>query len=458
MSSYITTISISDQEWARIQKCVRDTDTYVARQHERAERLRKEIQRRQQLLQEAREQTRKTVDSAVAVLQGGFARAVRELAGVSKEAAEKQAAGFAGELEGLRADIRATGARTAAASGQISKLSREFNRVLTELAGQNESSGERARLFLDELHTICTQIDQLNPQAFAPEKYRELMQISRDADANNRSGSSQAALIAAQNGVSKASVLLAELIVSNEEYDGLLADVAGKADSVKERFDILSPEMEGAITFDLDGEQMEFEYDIEHWSGGHYGKLKKEFQQLYDRVQQAKEDKMPVKQLGALGTELERLGRQLEQCDAGARQELLGSLNAQETAARLCDSLQGNDWSLEEHGFENGDDRSPYTMIYKDGMGNSIAMVVAPGASADQPNIFLEAFTRKESHTDVIKRNVHGILADEGIRIEGTQHLEDCRENPDKEAFIRHTLPKAQALNAARRKKSFGTA
>jgi|GEM_PF-2990522 len=458
MSSYWTTISVNDKEWARIQKCVQDTDKYVIRQQERAERLRQEAERRQALLEEIRQQTKRTVDSAVKLLQGDFEKAVKDLSGTAREAAGKQTGQFVREIEDLRADISATGRRTAAAAGQISRLSQEFNRALAELAGQRSGAAERAGVFLQELNGLCGQIEGLNPGVFAPEKYRELAQIVRNADADTRSGSHQAALIAAQNGVTKASALLAELILANEEYDALLAETAEKAEAVRARFDALSPEMEGVIAFDLDGEPMEFEYDIDHWSGGCYGRLRDEFRQLYDRVEAAKKTKVPAARLEALRGELERLGLRLEQCDADARQELAGSLRAQEIAARWCDSLQGNDWKLEEHGFEGDDDRSPYTMTYQDGAGNKIAIIVSPDTSADQPHIVLEAFPKQEAHGDVIKRNVQALLADEGIRVERTRHMEDCHRNSDEAAFLRNALPKVQAQDAARRKKKFGTA
>lgn len=458
MSSYVSTISISDREWATLQRCVADTDIYVTRQRELAQRLREEAELREEELKQIREQTAKLVDSAVGMLQGSFHRAVSNLSNTAADTARKQNVSFEAELSNLREDIKATRARTAAVSAQVSGIAQEYSRVISQLVTQDRSAAVNAQAYLDNLNTMFEQIQQLNGDILAPAKFFEFQQIVQNANGNIRAGNFNSALITANTAILKGGRFLTELIVERENFGRMLSETLEKANIVKNRFDTLSPEMQGVISFEIAGEPVEFEYDIEHWSEGRFGRLRGEFQQVFDQLEPERAQSLSVKSLEVLRERLDDLERQLGLCDAGARQELLGSLNAQETAARLCDSLIDNNWELSEQGFEGGDDRNPFTMTYRDRAGNNISIIVAPGASAEKPNIFLEAFGEEPVHADIAKRNAHAALAAGGINIEQTKQMDDCRSNPDAATFVKNTLPRVKAMNQQRRQRNFETA
>ena len=455
MSSYVSTVTISDAEWATIQQCVADTNAYVARQKERARRIQEETNRREQDLMKLQAELKHQTAAAAASLTAAFNKTLGDLERTSGDASKKQAETFEEGVADLREEIGSTMRKTAEVSRKVEHISGEYAQLVSELASRSAGAAEKAQAYMETIRRLSKQIAALYPSVFAPDKHRELLHLVASAEGNLAGGSFESALIAAQNGAAKASRLLVELIADNALFEQVLVETMERANALNDRFELLSPEMQGAIAFDLDGEKIEYPYDIDHWSEGRFAALQARFRSCFDQLQQAAEKKAPVKQLESIQAELSHIEELLTKCDVGARQELLGSLKVQEISARLCDSLMDNDWSLEEHGFAQTDDRNPYTMTYRNGAGNSISIIVSPGVSAEKPSIFLEAFTEEPAHSDIIKRNVHATLSNEGIAIEQTQQLADCQAHPNGDAYIRHTLSSANKVNQQRRQKSF---
>ncbi len=455
MSSYVSTVTIDDAEWAELQRCVADTNTYVARQREKARRIQEEADRREQALIQLQAQLTSQAEIAANSLTATFNRSLENLARTAHSDSKLQSEAFETGVAELREQIESTREKTVAASQKIGHLSDEYTRLISELVSRSSGAKAKARAYLESIRQLSQQISTLDPSIFEPNKYAEVMQLITSTEANLNSGSYEAALITVQNGTAKASRLLVELIADQDIFEKELVDVTGHANALKTRFDLLSPEMQGAISFDLDGEEIEYEYDINHWSEGRFEELRIRFNRCFEQVEAVGRKKGSVKLLESLRIELAEIDALLTKCDVSARQELLGSLKAQEISARLCDSLMDNNWSLEKHGFEQADDRNPYTMTYKDGAGNSISIIVSPSASAEKPTIFLEAFTEEDAHADIIKKNVHSTLAEEGIAIEQTKQLSDCQTHADGDAFVRHTVTRAKEVNRQRRQKSF---
>ncbi len=456
MSSYYSTVSISEREWMDIQRKVSDTEIYVARKREEAARLRNEIKKREQELKDMREQAEKTVSSAITLLQGGFSRAVNSLFTETRESLRQQAQTTGSELLALKDDIRATAANTAAASARVAQISQGFAEVMDALVKQEKDNAKSAQVYFENITSLFDQINSLHPEAFEPRAYFELKEIIRSTKANIDSGRYQASLINTQSGLLKASSLLTRLIIANEAFNEEIASATELADALKARFDHFDPSMDGGIEFEIDGEKYEYDYDIDHWSEGRFSELRSAFEDAYRQLQDAKAARAPVEQIKVLKRTFEELGIRLDRCDAAARAEMLGSERALETAARLCDSLTDNNWELDEHGFDGDDDRKPYKMILKDAIGNSVSVVVSPGVSSERPTIFLEAFAEEESHADIIKNNIQATLPQQGLCVEQTQQLNDCQNNSDGNTFIQNTLKNANAMNHQRRVRSFG--
>ena len=457
MSSYYTTVTINDQEWAEIQRKVTDTNTYVMRKQEEAARIRSEIQKREQELNRMREQANTTVNNAVSALQNGFKAAADSIIAQSCDSVQAQVQGFNDAVAGLRKDIAATSMRTAEASVLVANISQKYAEVVDTLVKQKADSAASAGVYLENISSLNKQIQDLNPQIFDPRGYSEVENIILNARGNIEAGRYQSALGMAQFGILKASALLTKLILANSAHEKELTETTHLAYDLKTEFDCLDSSTDGGIEFEIDGEQYEYDFDIDHWSEGRFRQLLTKFEEVYKQIKDARDVPVPAEQLADMKSVVQDLSQRLKKCDVAARTEMVGSLKAQETAARLCESLMENDWELGEYGFDQGDNRNPYTMIYQNDVGNKISIVVAPGAQADKPNIFLEAFAGDESHADIVKKNVLASLPNEGLCGDTpTQRLNDCQNNKDANTFIRNTLSRTASVNSQRRKKSFG--
>lgn len=300
MSSYVTTISISDQEWMEIQRKVSDTEIYVTRKREEAARLRDQIKKREQELQEMREQSQKTVSSAITLLQGGFNRAINSLFTESREALRRKAQDTGNELAALEDDIRATVAKTAVASTRITQISQGFAEVMDALVKQEKDNAKSAQVYLENINSLFEQIEDLHPEAFEPQAYFEVREIISSAKANIAAGRYQASLINTQSGLLKASNLLTRLIIANEAFNREIVAAVDLANSLKARFDKFDSRMEGSIEFEIEGEKYEYDYDINHWSEGRFTQLRSAFEAAYKQLQDAKEARAPIVQIATL--------------------------------------------------------------------------------------------------------------------------------------------------------------
>lgn len=457
MSSFNTSITISDSIWDEIQQKVRDTNTYVTRCREETQRVRSEIEKREQILEEVREKTKKTVNTAVEMFKNNFKVAVNDIPTMSKEMIESRSKIFDGEVMALRSEIQATIQDTAHLSSRMTKIAQVYADILdARVKGEDESS-KSAQIYVDSLSLLYEQINQLDPTALEPVAFREVSGIIVDVNANIKAGRYGSALTTAQIGILKSSELLTRLIVAKEMFNQRMVEAMEQANSLKAKFDSFDSHMDGAVAFEIDGEQYEFEYDIDHWSDGRFSELREEFESTFAKIHEAQEHPISIEQLEFLKKRLVKLKQELNHCDINARNELIGSQTARETAARLYDSLKANNWELGEYGYDDDDDRKAYTMIFQDAAGNNISIVISPGESADSPNIYLEAFTEEEDHAEIVKRNlIQAVLPDEGLIVESTLRLNDCENNKNAKTFIKNTLHKTAELNAQRRKNRFG--
>lgn len=455
MSSYVSTISINDQEWKDIQRKISDTEIYVARRNEEINRLKEERERRESEIRKLREETARVIDSAVKVIQGEYNSALNELEESSVLSIQQKSSTFQSEISELRNDVKLTAKITSDVADKVNRLSQEYSKSIQKVIGSKESASAQANSFLSHFNTLLDEIESLNPCSFDERQYYELKQMRESSKASYDAGNYQSVLIISQNAIAKASDLIASLIISNEMIDSKIAELNEKASKLKQEFDRFDPAVDGAISFELDEELIEYDYDINHWSDGSFGRLKERFDKLYNRLLEVQKTKTSIDELQELEKSVVSISRELTQCDVEARNELLGSLQAQETSGRLCDSLMNIGFELEKYGFEDDDDRNPYLTTYKDGSGNDVSIVVSPGQSACEPIVFLEAFTGDESHTEVLKKKIQASFSNEGIVIEKNRQLDDCHDNSDSNAFIKSTITKANATNRARRMKKF---
>ena len=461
MSSYRTTVAIDDKEWQQIQDCVRNTDIYVAAQKQRIKEIRQETARRVAENAKLREQTLKTVNNVAGILGSSFRTAITNLENLSMDTVRAKSNEFKQSVDSLRNDIRQTGKKTAQIKEQLGILSRQYGEVVNQVIGQEQNAAKRAQIMLGSLSEQMEQIEQLQPEVYEPEKYREIKEIIHAATVNIKAGNYEAALITSQVSVSKANELLTELIIDNDIYDSLLCSTLDDAEQAKLHFEELSTEMEGLISFDVEGETFKTEYDIEYWSDGRFGKLKEEFQNVYEQIQDAVKGKVSINKLTQLKNKAKELMQKLQRCDAAARNELIGSLWAEETAARLFDVYGQDGWSLISNGFEDDDPRKPYVMEIEDPTGIRVPFVISPSDRVEKPDIFFEAIEDDSEKAKIIKENARSLMEQAGIHIEQTGRQNDCHLNAgnnDKDrsgSFVKRMLENQKKMRALRKDQSF---
>ena len=456
MSSYYNEIYVNDEEWKNIQQKVCDTDAYIARKKEEAERLKRAIEDREAELRKLKIQTEKTLSSSISMIQGEFENAINNIGSDSRSSIEEQQNSFHQEVSELKKDIESTSMNTAKAARNAEKISAQLSEVISHSAKKNADNESTAIAFLEYLNKLNDKIKELNPLVFDAKTFSEFSQILEMVNENIRVKRFETAIANAQNNIPKGTKLLTDLILKNGQYNDELLKTVEIADTLKAEFDRFDTAMDGAVKFEIDGKEYEFDFDINHWSEGRFEQLRNEFQAQYKLLMDVKHQPVSLESLTVLKNNFSTLSEALNQCDIAAREEMVGSLKAQETAARICECIQ-DQWDLKEFGFNDDDDRKPYTMTYRDHAGNTISFVIAPSMQAEAPSIYLEAFADEESHSEIIKKDVQLKLPSKGLHVTKEEHLNDCNDNTDSNSFIKKSLSKAISVNKKRREKSFGS-
>lgn len=464
MSSYVSTvriipqISVDEREWDAILKKVRETDTYVMKKQEEKNRIMKEILDKEREINLIKESKEKIVNSAFTMFQGDFERKINEISQKTADEMREQTAVFNSSVESLKAEIANISQNIANLSSRAENLSKAYTDITNAHIEQESELEKRAELYFKNISSLYAKIKELNPEFFEQRAFSEVGYILDDLKNNINAGRYEAAFISGQFGILKASNLLTRLIVESENNNQKVFELMNIAKNLKLRFDQFDPSCEGMLKFELDGENYEYEYNIDYWSEGRFSLLQKDFESAWQQLNDAQKKPVPMEKIKLLEKNLIELDKQLTECDKIARNELIGSQNSREVAARLYESLSQNNWRLKKYGYEENDERNPYSMILQDASGNDISIVVSPGTDVDNPNIYFEAFTDEESHANIIKENViNSVLPDEGLHLEELHHLDDCSANSDSKDFIKNTLPKALELNEKRRKNKFKT-
>lgn len=451
MSSYRTTITIPDEEWAAIQQSISDTNNYVARRQAEAERIRRQVEERNREIAAIQAANERAIRGAVNTLESTYDGILRQLYDQTTEEVSRQNEQFSSEIESLLADAKDRERRISDLNSRVEQIAQNVNDAFTTMSERRASQQERACAMSQSLHDLLERIGQLNPNVFVPSGYARLQAMVNGLDANLRSGDYSAANILSQNGILDATRLLGELSVSNSRVNVILQDVRTNAARLEERFGVLGSAADGAVTVEIGEETYEYDYDIAHWSHGYYDTLRTRFSQIQDALRQTQNTPILILDAERLRDELLQLSDALDVCDQQARQELIASAHVCQTAETLHNGLSSSGWELAESGFQNDDDRSPYVMQYHDTAGNNVSVVVAPGESAEKPDFFFEVFSDNPVFADSAKRGIHASLAANGIQIEHAEERNDCQQNPTPADFVRNTVREAREISAHRR-------
>lgn len=435
---------VSNREWQAMQRRIADTNAYVINRAEEARRIREEAERRSREIAAMHEANQRAINQAVSTLENAYRTTLQDARNQFATQVSDQSTDFQNQLQAMLADVRSISGQLTRSDGRVDALARQYNDAFQARLARTERGRQRAEAVLHELDRFMQQIQTLNPERFMPSEYAALQALRASVAANIQVGDYQAAVVVSQNSILTASRVLTQLTLLSENYNQQLTEVRTAASSLNTRMTQLASNA-GVLSIEVDGEQVEYEYDIRYWSNGAFGQLQ---QQLAAVETQLASGRMSLQDLAQSRIRVEQIGSQLDQCDQRARRDMAGSVFVEDTAVRLHSSLTERGWTLEEAGHHADEARNPYTMQYEDGNGNTVSIVVSSGEKADEPSYAIEVFAEDEYRAGIIKEGVHASMVDEGLQIEGIEYRDDCHLNPDPQTFtvnmVREALRRQQ--------------
>lgn len=435
---------VSQREWQAMQQRVASVDAYVISREEEAKRLRAEAEQMRREIQQIQTVNRQAVDQAVQDLSNSYRIALQGAKDRFSSRLTSEGSNFQGQIQSLLNQVRELSGHLNLADSRIESMARQYADAFQNLAAQKEQGRERALLIQQEMDQFLNRIRALNPERFMPVQYSALETMYASLAANIRSGDYQAASVVAQNGILSASRMMTQLILLNEEYNRQLFRAQSAAAELREQIHRMDSK-DGVLRVEMNGQMEDFEYDIAHWSGGTYGNLCRQFNQICNDIESGR---MNTQELIQAQNSLHQLGLQLHQCDQNARNRLAGSIFVEDTATRLYNTLTERGWSLTESGFHQEDDRNPFTMQYDDGFGSNVSIVVSRGANVTEPVYSMEVFGMDEYRATEIKEGVHAAVRQEGLEVRGIERRNDCHLNPNPQAFINNMVTSAMRQQA----------
>lgn len=428
---------ISNREWEAMRQNVSETNAYVIRRQEEARRIAQAAEQRRREIIVEQERNRQAVNQAINAMSNAYRNTLRTAGNRFASEVQTRGAEFDRQISSLQQDLRQASGQLDRADSRVDALARQYNEAFQALLAQTAQGKERAERIKEELDRFMEQIRALDPERFMPGEYASLAALQASVNANIAAGDFSAATIVSQNSILTASRMLTRLTIMNQAFEERLTQLRNVSVRVEQRLNELESE-DGVLS--VDGQ--DYEYDIAYWSGGEFARIRQEYSRIYEQLESGR---MNERDLEVVSQSLARLEQQIEQCDQRARQEMVGSIFVEDTAVRLHNNLAGRGWNLEQAGHHADEAKNPYTLVYEDGNGSTVSIVVSSGQQADKPTYAIEVFSDDQVRASIIKEGVHASMASEGLQIEGIERRDDCHLNPTPQAFIRNTVNEAMS-------------
>lgn len=446
MSSSYTTISCAS--WDRMQETIASADAYQVKSQEELGRLRELEAAQRARLERLSWENQQAVEQSLDALAEAYRTAEVRLQRQAHTRMADQGNQFVGRLDELRRRAARTEERAAALLGEADGLAEAYNGMIGPvLAGQGQGE-ERAHATLKEVDRLLDQIRTLHPEVLLPAEYASLEALRSSIAANMETGDFQAALAVSQGSVLRASRILTRLAALSQRQEVLSARLREQAAELQAKAERLASPG-GTLSFELDGAATELPYDISFWSHGTFDGIAREIAGLNRYLQSTAS--LGEGNLRAAEDQIARLEELLNTCDREARRELAGAAAVEHTVQRLYAGLDARGWSLNDSGWQDGDSRKSYSMIYADGLGNAVSIVVAGGETPETPSFFYEAFSESKGMAAVVKADVGAVLQEEGLIPGLVTERNDCARSPA--AFIARAEQEAAQLSVPRRER-----
>jgi len=325
--------------------------------------------------------------------------------------------------------------RVSAVDNKVNEMEEYFNSRFDEFERTSSDKRERANRNSQLLDDVLYTIGQLRPDKFEPGKLADLKRLRDDAGKNIQNGDYEAAIATLEGGIRSAHKLAARLTILNNEFNTLLRETSLRANKIRERIESFEPSNGNTIEFSFEGEDYCFEYDITHWAGEQYNAIKTRMSGLLQQLEEAPASQLDIQGLERLSNEFRHVDSDLSDCDRLGRDEMVRSCVAEDMVKRIHNFLSDKGWSAFKTEHLDNDDRQPYQMIYTDGAGNKVAIVIHGTENPESPSFS----AHPDSDNDFVKNNVLDWIADGlqdvGVDLSPPEKSEACEANPTAEEF-----------------------
>ena len=453
MSSYSTSVYISDAERDALLAEIRDIDNYIATRREQIEKIKRQTKEKEEEIDRIKEGADRKIKEAVNSLVEGHRKKLTSLSHMAESEIAAQAGNLMDRLTGLRREISVNKLRADQLNAEISDIAQTIGDTFNRMMDREADTEKRARLLSEELNSMLSQIEQLNPEAFKPVEYQRIRFLVRQVDTNIANGDYNSALTVSQNGIIDSTQLLTRLMILNEEYSNTYAFVQSQMTTLGQRFEAFDSEADGVIKVNVGDETLDYDYDISFWSEGIFDELRERFNYITSVVAQSDLGKIPADQLQSISEELDNLSQLLDECDRRAREEMISSANVFHTAEVADEYLNQIGYRLQSSGYRDDDDRKPYTMTYVNGNGSKLAAVVSSSGNSERPSFIVEVISDNEVEADITKRGVMSGLQAAGAELTAPIISHDCDSNTTAEGFISRVVGESETLRQSRKPK-----
>ena len=294
------------------------------------------------------------------------------------------------EMDSLRKELSETNSNIDVLHHRIHQMTAQFNARLQKLFDQIGQQEYRAGIYVQQLADILFEIDGLHPDKLTPGRAEVLRDALTFARTDMDNGDYQAAIGLAQENIVEALSLQAELEALNGEYDRLCVQL-------QEAFLAVQTLLVSLSDFDANSEfrrivigynSLEYSYngDIDHWSNGLFFRLCDAYYEEYDRINRVYIPEMDLENMRAALLSIPGYTDRIEECRKYADGVFRTSCRVLGSADRINRILtKENNLELLTAGFDGEDDRRAYSLVYGDGNGNRIIVVVIPDQALSNP-------------------------------------------------------------------------
>ena len=188
MSSYSTSVYISDAERDALLAEIRDIDNYIATRREQIEKIKRQTKEKEEEIDRIKEGADRKIKEAVNSLVEGHRKKLTSLSHMSESEIAAQAGNLMDRLTGLRREISVNKLRADQLNAEISDIAQTIGDTFNRMMDREADTEKRARLLSEELNSMLSQIEQLNPEAFKPVEYQRIRFLVRQVDTNIANG------------------------------------------------------------------------------------------------------------------------------------------------------------------------------------------------------------------------------------------------------------------------------